>query len=66
MEKVVKSSPDLRIRSSQRAQDETPYQMNGNGGNCLPPRAGGKEGGREDGGRGEGILKEKDGCFQTK
>ena len=47
MEKVVKSSPDLRIRSSQRAQDETPYQMNGNGGTvCLLGQEGRREGGK--------------------
>ena len=56
----MKASPDLRIRkqSSQKPMVETPFQMNGNGGTvCLL----GQEGGREDGGRGEGNLKEKDG-----
>ena len=59
-EKVVKASPDSRIRkqSSQKVKDETPSQMNGNGGTvCLL----GQEGGRGDGGRGEDYLKEKDG-----
>ena len=38
LEKVVKASPDLRIRkqSSQKPMVETPFQMNGNGGTiCL-------------------------------
>ena len=55
----MKASPDLRIwkQSSQKAKVETPFQMNGNGGTvCLLKQ----EGGREDGGRGEEHLKDKD------
>ena len=58
LEKVVKASPDMRIRkqSSQKAKVETPFQTDGNGGTvCLL----GQEGGREDGGRREENLKEK-------
>ena len=56
----MKASPDLRIRkqSSQKAMVETSLQMIGNGGTvCLL----GQEGGREDGGRREESLKEKNG-----